>query len=185
MQAGTNALPLLVTAVLGATANGLFYVAYSIASSLDLVAYNFGMSLTVEGSRNESHLALYASQILRRALLLFIPGITLLCLAAPLVLAVFGPQYAQSSVSLLRLLLLAVLPRLVSTIFIAVSRVQRRVGRIVAVQAATSILVLSLSLLAMGHLGIVGVGVAYLISQTVVALAVLPSLLQLLQTARR
>jgi O-antigen/teichoic acid export membrane protein len=185
MQAGTNALPLLVTAVLGATANGLFYVAYSIASSLDLVAYNFGMSLTVEGSRNESHLALYASQILRRALLLFIPGITLLCLAAPLVLAVFGPQYAQSSVSLLRLLLLAVLPRLVSTIFIAVSRVQRRVGRIVAVQAATSILVLSLSLLAMGHLGIVGVGVAYLISQTVVASAVLPSLLQLLQTARR
>jgi O-antigen/teichoic acid export membrane protein len=185
LQAGTNALPLLVTVVLGATANGLFYVAYSIASSLDLVAYNFGMSLTVEGSRNESRLALYAGQILRRALLLFTPGITLLCLAAPLVLAVFGPQYAQSSVPLLRLLLLAVLPRLVSTIFIAVSRVQKRVGRIVAVQAATSILVLSLSLLAMGHFGIVGVGVAVLISQTVVALAVLPSLLRLLQTVRR
>jgi O-antigen/teichoic acid export membrane protein len=185
LQAGTNALPLLVTAVLGATANGLFYVAYSIASSLDLVAYNFGMSLTVEGSRNESRLALYAGQILRRALLLFIPGITLLCLAAPLVLALFGPQYAQSSVPLLRLLLLAVIPRLVSTIFIAVSRVQRRVGRIVAVQAATSILALSLSLLSMGRLGIVGVGVAYLISQTVVASAVLPSLLRLLQTVRR
>jgi O-antigen/teichoic acid export membrane protein len=185
LQAGTNALPLLVTAVLGATANGQFYVAYSISSSLDLVAYNFGMSLTVEGSRNESRLALYAGQILRRALLLFTPGIVLLCLAAPLLLAVFGPNYAQSGVPLLRLLLLAVLPRLVSTIFIAVSRVQRRVGRIVAVQAVTSILVVSLSLVGMERLGILGVGVANLISQTAVALAVLPSLVRLLRTVRR
>jgi O-antigen/teichoic acid export membrane protein len=185
LQAGTNALPLLVTAVLGATANGQFYVAYSISSALDLVAYNFGMSLTVEGSRDESRLALYAGQILRRALLLFTPGIALLYLAAPLLLAVFGQHYAQSGVPLLRLLLLAVLPRLVSTIFIAVSRVQKRVGRIVVVQAVTSILVVSLSLVAMDRLGILGVGVAYLISQTVVALAVLPSLVRFLRTVRR
>ena len=184
MQAGTNALPLLVVARLGAAANGLFYVAYAISTSLELVVYNFGMSLTVEGSRDESRLALYARQLLRRAFLLFTPAVALLCLTAPLLLAVFGQQYVRADATL-RLLAVAVLPKLLVTVFVAVSRVQKRVGRIVAVQALASTLVVSLSLVATGRLGILGVGVAYLISQTVVASAVLPSLLRLLRTATR
>lgn len=182
MQAGTNALPLLVTARLGAAANGRFYVAYAIGNALELVAYNFGVSLTVESSRDQSRLAFYTQQILRRGFLLFTPGVMLLWLAAPLLLSVFGKGYAQSSAALLRLLLLAVLPKLLVAIFVAVSRVRKRVGRIIVVQALTSTLVLSLSLALVGRLGILGVGVAYLISQAVVAAAVLPSLARLLRT---
>jgi O-antigen/teichoic acid export membrane protein len=184
MQAGTNALPLLVTARLGAAANGRFYVAYAIGNALELVAYNFGVSLTVESSRDQSRLAFYTQQILRRGFLLFTPGVTLLWLAAPLLLTVFGKGYAQSSATLLRLLLLAVLPKLLVAIFVAVSRVQKRVGRIIVVQALTSTLVLSLSLAFVGRLGILGVGVAYLISQALVAAAVLPSLVRLLRTVQ-
>jgi O-antigen/teichoic acid export membrane protein len=185
MQAGTNALPLLVTARLGAAANGRFYVAYAIGNALELVAYNFGVSLTVESSRDQSRLAFYTQQILRRGFLLFTPGVMLLWLAAPLLLTVFGKGYAQSSATLLRLLLLAVLPKLLVAIFVAVSRVQKRVGRIIVVQALTSTLVLSLSLAFVGRLGILGVGVAYLISQAVVAAAVLPSLVRLLRTVQQ
>jgi O-antigen/teichoic acid export membrane protein len=184
MQAGTNALPLLVTARLGATANGRFYVAYAIANALELVAYNFGVSLTVESSRDPSRLAFYTQQILRRGFLLFAPGIVLLGMASPLLLTVFGKDYAQSSAALLRLLLLAVLPKLLVAIFVAVSRVQKRIGRIIAVQALTSTLVLGLSLVSVGHLGILGVGVAYLISQAVVAATVSPSLVRLLRKAQ-
>jgi O-antigen/teichoic acid export membrane protein len=183
MQAGTNALPLLVTARLGAAANGRFYVAYAIAGSLELVAYNFGVSLTVESAREPSRLAFYTQQILRRGFILFTPGVALLCLTAPLLLAVFGKEYALSSVTLLRLLVLAVLPKLLVAVFVAVCRVQRRVDRIILVQALTSTLVLSLSLMLMGRLGIVGVGVAYLVSQAAVAAAVLPSLVRLVRTA--
>jgi O-antigen/teichoic acid export membrane protein len=184
MQAGTNALPLLVTARLGAAANGRFYVAYAIGNALELVAYNFGVSLTVESSRDQSRLALYTRQILRRGFALFTPGVMLLCLAAPLLLTVFGKGYAQSSATVLRLLLLAVLPKLVVAIFVATARVQKRIGRIVVVQALTSTLVLGLSLVAVGRLGILGVGLAYLISQAVVAAVVLPSLARLLRTVQ-
>jgi O-antigen/teichoic acid export membrane protein len=184
MQAGTNALPVLVTARLGAAANGLFYVAFAISTSLELVVYNFGMSLTVEASRDESRLPLYARQVLRRAYLLFTPGVALLCLAAPLILAVFGQEYVSSTATL-RLLALAVLPKLLISVFVAVSRVQRRVSRIVAVQAALSTLVLSLSLASTSRLGILGVAAAYLISQTVVAAAVLIPLIRLLRTVER
>jgi O-antigen/teichoic acid export membrane protein len=183
MQAGSNVLPLLVTARLGAVANGRFYVAYAVGGALELVAYNFGMSLTIESSRDQSRLALYTRQILRRGLLLFTPGVILLCLGAPLLLAAFGKEYAHASLMVLRLLVLAVLPKLLIAIFVAVCRVRKRVDRIIVVQAVTSTLVLSLSLASMGRIGIVGVGVAYLVSQTVVAAAVLPSLVRLMRTA--
>jgi O-antigen/teichoic acid export membrane protein len=141
------------------------------------------MSLTIESSRDQSRLALYTRQILRRGLLLFTPGVILLCLGAPLLLAAFGKEYAHASLMVLRLLVLAVLPKLLIAIFVAVCRVRKRVDRIIVVQAVTSTLVLSLSLASMGRIGIVGVGVAYLVSQTVVAAAVLPSLVRLMRTA--
>lgn len=183
MQAGTNALPLIVTARLGAEANGVFYVAWLLGGSLELVAYHFGTSLTVEAAADESRLAAYARQMLRRGLLLFVPAVVLLCVSAPLLLTLFGSGYAATGSGILRLFAIAVLPKLVLTVFVAASRVQRQVGRIIAVHAATTTLVLSLALVAMAEIGVVGVGVAYLAGQVVVAGAVLPSMIQLLRRA--
>ncbi|SIM50536.1 lipopolysaccharide biosynthesis protein [Micromonospora cremea] len=181
MQAGTNALPLIVTARLGAEANGVFYVAWLLGGSLELVAYHFGTSLTVEAATDESRLAAYARQVLRRGLLLFVPAVVLLCLSAPLLLALFGGDYASTGADTLRLFAVAVLPKLVLTIFVAASRVQRRVGRIIAVQASTSTLVVALALVAMAEVGVAGVGIAYLAGQIVVTAAVLPSMMRLLK----
>lgn len=183
MQAGTNALPLIVTARLGAEANAVFYVAWLLGSSVELVAYHFGTSLTVEAAADESRLAMYAKQVLVRGLLLFTPAVALLCVSAPLLLTLFGAQYASAGSDILRLFAVAVLPKLVVIIFVATSRVQRRVGRIILVQASVSALVVSLSLITMGHLGVFGVGVAYLTGQLVVAAAVLPSMARLWRAA--
>jgi O-antigen/teichoic acid export membrane protein len=179
MQAGTNALPLIVTARLGAEANGVFYVAWLLGSSVELVAYHFGTSLTVEAAADESRLAAYTRQVLRRGLLLFAPAVGLLCVSAPLLLTLFGERYAGAGSNTLRLFAVAVLPKLVVIVFVAASRVQRRVGRIILVNASASTLVLSLSLITMNDLGVTGVGVAYLTAQLVVAAAVLPALLRL------
>ncbi|GAA4573878.1 hypothetical protein GCM10023176_39740 [Micromonospora coerulea] len=181
MQAGTNALPLIVTARLGAEANGIFYVAWLLGGSLELVAYHFGTSLTVEAAADESRLAAYARQMLRRGMLLFVPAVVLLCVSAPLLLTLFGSDYASTGSDTLRLFAVAVLPKLVLTVFVAVCRVQRRVGRIIAVHASTSTLVVSLALVAMAEIGVAGVGVAYLAGQVVVAGAVLPSMVRLLR----
>jgi O-antigen/teichoic acid export membrane protein len=183
MQAGTNALPLIVTARLGAEANGVFYVAWLLGSSAELVAYHFGTSLTVEAAADESRLAMYTRQVLRRGLLLFTPVVVLLWVLAPLLLALFGARYADAGSNILRLFAVAVLPKLVLIVFVATSRVQRRVGRIMLVNASVSVLVVSLALITMGDLGVAGVGAGYLIGQLVVAAAVLPSLLRLLRTA--
>jgi O-antigen/teichoic acid export membrane protein len=183
MQAGTNALPVLVTARLGAEANGVFYVGWLLGTSLELVASHFGTSLTVAAAADEARLAGYARQMLRRGLLLFGPVALLLCLAATPLLGLFGTGYAAGG-AVLRLFAVAALAKLVLVVYLAACRVRRQVGRIIAVQATTSALVVGLALLTMGRLGVTGVGVAYLIGQVVVAAAVLPALARILRGAR-
>ncbi|HET8681671.1 MAG TPA: hypothetical protein VFM54_07330, partial [Micromonosporaceae bacterium] len=182
LQAGTNALPVLVTSVLGAGANAVFYVGWLVGCSMELVAYHFGTSLTVEGAAHPSRLAHYARDVLRRGLLLLGLGSLLLFACAPLLLAPFGGGYADASSTVLRLFALAVLPKFVVTVFVAACRLRQRVGPIVAVQAGTSTIVVSLALLGMGPFGVTAVGVAYLTAQLVAAAAVLPALVRLLRS---
>jgi O-antigen/teichoic acid export membrane protein len=118
---------------------------------------------------------------LRRGLVLFAAGALLLCLCAPVLLALFGSRYADESGAVLRLFALAVVPKFVVTVYVAVSRVQRRVGRIVLVQSATSVLVLSLALLTMPAWGVVGVAGSYLAAQVAACVAVLPRLARTLR----
>lgn len=183
MQAGTNALPVIVTAVLGAEANAEFYLGWLLGSSLELVAYHFGTTLTVAAAADEARLPGYARQVLRRGLVLFAPAVVLLVLLAPALLTLFGARYAGSGSAVLRLFAAAVLAKLVVVVFLAACRVRRQVGRIIAVQAITSTVVVTLALLGMPVLGVAGVGVAYLAGQVVAAAAVLPALVRLLRGA--
>ena len=181
LQCGTNGLPVLVTAVLGARANAIFYIGWMLGISAELVAYHFGTSLTVESARDESRLPAYARQVLVRGLLLFAPGAVLLCLAASILLGLFGGQFAADSDNVLRLFALAVVPKFVVTVFIAASRVRRRVGRIVLIQAVTSTIVVAGAWLTMPVWSVTGVAASYLAAQVVMAAAVLPALVRLLR----
>lgn len=182
LQAGTNALPVLVTGVLGAGANAVFYIGWLLGSSLELVAYHFGTSLTVESAANVSRLSRYARDVLRRGLLLLGVGSLILFVCAPLLLAPFGGEYADASSTVLRLFALAVVPKFTVTVFVAACRVRQRVGPIVGVHAVTSILVVSLAVAGMRSFGVAAVGAAYLTAQLVVAAAVLPALVRLLRS---
>lgn len=182
LQAGTTALPVLVTAVLGAGATAVFYVGWLLGTSIELVSYHFGTSLTVESAARPERLARYAAQVLRRGLLVFVPATVGLCLFAPVLLRLFGAHYVQDSATVLRLFALAALPKFLVTVFVATCRVRRLVGRIVAAQAVTSALVLTVGIGAMRWLGVAGLGVAYLVAQLAVAAAVAPALVALMRS---
>ena len=92
---------------------------------------------------------------------------------AGVILRLFGEQYQAEGEGLLRCLTLAVLPHGVNALYLSVARVRRQVGRVVIVQGALAGLSISLSLVLLGPLGILGVGVAWLVAQSTVALVVL------------
>jgi O-antigen/teichoic acid export membrane protein len=174
-HACTTALPLIVVAVAGAEANAKFYMSWTVATVLDLIAVNTALSLTVEGSLEPAALARRRRQALQRCMRLFLPAVAAVVLFAPMVLQAFGSEYANGS-TLLRLLALAVVPRAVVLLYLASLRVERRVGRVVVVQAIVCAGMLGATVVLLPVLQVEGVGVAWLATQLAMAAFALPAL---------
>jgi O-antigen/teichoic acid export membrane protein/LysM repeat protein len=162
-------LPLLVLHQLGPKANAYFAQPWLIASSLQLIAGNMAVSLTVEAATDRARLASYARRALVHTARLLVPLVALTLIGAPALLQLFGRAYAAEGAGLLRLLALGALPNLVNMLYLSVARVRNRVGAIVIVQAALCALTLGLSYPLLHRYGIIGVGIAWLSSQTLVA----------------
>jgi O-antigen/teichoic acid export membrane protein len=174
-------VPIIVAARAGVEANAYFYVAWVMRGAFDVALTGAAMSLTVEGARRQERLGALTRALTRRVVVLAVPLIAVLLVAAPVILAIYGPSYAAHSTTLLRLLALSMLPRIVIVIWISVMRVRRTLGRILAVESVLSILVVGLSAALVDRYGIVSLGVIQLLCQTAVAAALLPSFLALLR----
>ena len=170
MLAYRNLPPLLVLNSAGATASAFFYPPWLIASSALLVSTNLSTSLVVEGAAAQDQLALYTRQAIRQTARLVVPIAVLVFVAGPPLLHIFGAQYADSGGTLMRLLAVSLLPSSICVLSFGVARVQDHVRTILVNQVILAVLVLGLSALLLPPLGINGVGLGWLIAQTVVAL---------------
>jgi O-antigen/teichoic acid export membrane protein len=166
--------PILVMERAGAEMAGRFYIPWMLVQSLDLVAINVGMSLTVQGAHIQDQLPRMFRRVLLRTLVPVGLLVAVAIVAAPLVLTLFGADYANASVEAFRLLLLGSLLRVVITLAICAAWAERRPSRVVALQASLTVLVLPLAWRLTPALGATGAALAWTIGQAVVAgLAVL------------
>jgi O-antigen/teichoic acid export membrane protein len=168
-QAHIALVPILVVEQAGAGVGGRFYIPWMLAQSLDLVAVNVGMSLTVEGAHVQHGLPPMFRRVLGRTLVLVGLVAGLSALAAPLVLAVFGAGYASASVDPFRLLLLGSVFRVVITLAICAARAERRPSRVIALQAGLTAIVLPLAWWLTQGLGAGGAAWAWTIGQGAIA----------------
>ena len=78
--------------------------------------------------------------------------------------------------TLLRLLLVATLPQALVGLYLTVERVRADVRRVLVVEGVVVILVTVGAVVGMGRLGLIGVGWAWLVAQSIVAALVAPAL---------
>ncbi len=170
------ALPILVVAILGATQNAYFYIAFTIVATLELLADNIVTALTVEGIHANHRLRELTRAVGRRFVVLLLPATLLLILAAPIALLFFGRTYADHGTTVLRLLALASIFRGAIWLYMAVARIQGRGLALLAVSAATSIGTLVFTSVFAHAWGLNGVGFGWLVSNVLVAIVVVPLL---------
>ncbi len=170
----TIAMPLIVTGRLGADAGAIFYVAWTIVLVFDSIALSLGSSLLVEGSFDPTRLADHSRRIARRGALLLLPIIVAIVVLAPLVLAIFGPEYSEESTPVLRLLALGLLPRAVIIFFTSVARVRGEVRFVLVVVVATTALILVLVYLLSARFGLMGFAAGWVLGYSIPALAICP-----------
>ena len=106
LQAPSLLLPLVVTTMLSATANGSFYISWMIASFIFMVPTALSTVLFAVSAADTSVLAQKIRQTLGISLLIGLVANFFLFLLAPAILSLFGPQYVEHAVSVLRILAL-------------------------------------------------------------------------------
>jgi len=171
--AAISLLPIIIVVRVGATANAYFYLSWTIAYTLYLVSRNMGMSLITEAATDQRKLNLYSYRTFIQTARLLVPLVIIIVLAAPNILRLFGKSYSIEGATLLRLLCLSALPNIVTSIYTSVVRVQRRMKKLVLILTVPYMLVIVLSYLLMNAYGVVGVGIAWLASQSLVAVILL------------
>ena len=178
-------LPVIIITQVGATKSAHFYIVWIIAASLQLVPLQMVTSLVVETAadpaafrRQARHLVIQMARILGPV------GIVLL-LGADWMLQIFGRGYAEDGAGLLRLLVISLIPDAVIVLYFGYARVRARVRGIVIGQAVLAGSILGLSALLLPGFGLTGVGIAYLASQTGLALVLLATtILPMLRPSR-
>ncbi|TQC51200.1 hypothetical protein EEB14_00720 [Rhodococcus sp. WS4] len=186
-------IPVLVAMRVEPHTYAYFFLAWAIASMMNLVAVNMAVSMAVEGVCDPSSLADYCRSALTRALGLLLVGVVGISLAAPYTLGLLGIGYLDA-VPLLQLLAFASLPSAVVDIYLGTLRARSKRRRIIAVQSLRAVAVLGLVVvlehyhqvfLHFGDPRLTAVGAAVLLGQLVAMLAVLPELGRLLGWRRR
>jgi O-antigen/teichoic acid export membrane protein len=166
--APAQVLALMVVHQLGAEANALFYVAFTIAGILFSIPTMASTSLLAEGSSDERSLRQHVRHSLKLAFAILIPGTAFTVLGAKYLLLPFGGGYADAA-NLLRLMAVASLPLALNVIYLGVKRVEMRVGTVVLISGLTAALTLGLSWVLLPRMGIEGAGVAWLVGQVITA----------------
>jgi O-antigen/teichoic acid export membrane protein len=177
-------LPLLVIRVAGVAENAYFYMSATIGFALYLISPNMGSSLIVEAVRDQAKLSVYSRKVFLQTLRIVVPLAGILIIGAPLILRIFGDNYAIEGSLLLRLLALSAIPNVVNTLYVSVARAQGRSGVVFVVSALLSGSILVLSYIFLTMYGIAGVGLAWTISQGICAVILFITQLRPLWAAR-
>lgn len=168
--AALGIIPLMVLAETGKTDAGYFQAAWLIAFTIFQLSSNAAYALLAENSYEESSLQRNSVQAGLLSLALSAPGIAIGVIGAPLLLLIYGSDYADNSSSVMRVLLIAALPNIVHQIYIGRLRSQAKMLAVVVLETALSVLVIGLSAILLPRYGIIGVGYAWLVGLTLLAL---------------
>lgn len=164
-QAWTYLLPVLITAALGASVNALFYTSFLFSSTIDQIAANYASPLTVEGAHAPDEIASLIRHAFRHIFAIILPTVAALLIMSPWLLRAFGDKYV-SGVPLLDMLLIACIPKAISTVYYAYCRVQRKTHRSAVIQACVCTATLSGVVLLAHPFGLIGVGVVIVVVQS-------------------
>jgi O-antigen/teichoic acid export membrane protein len=164
-------LPILVVWQLGLVPAAYFYTSWMVLVGIEAVLDSIGSSLIVEGARDRDALHGLRRSATRVTALIVAAAVVIGIPFAPLLLRVIGQEYADHGTTLFRLLILAVPLRAIVVLHLSAARVQKRGRVVLGYQGGNAVLLIAGSVLALGPLGIDGVGWVFLAVQVLLLTA--------------
>jgi len=155
--------------VLGAEKNAYFFIAWQISLLLLAIPRWTSVSLLAEGSYNQEELVWNAKRAMKFILILLAVAIAGIFLFGKYLLWIFGEEYARNSLDVLLILVLGSVPFAFNVIYASIKRVQKEVKPVIWIYASIAVITLVGSYLLARSIGIVGVGIAWVLANVVIA----------------
>lgn len=167
------ALPIIVLDLKGDNAAGIFYIAFTVGNFLLQVPIALSVSFFVEGVYGEN----MRRNIVRSGtamVALLIPGIILFWVFGGYILSFFGQSYASTdAINLLRLVAVSSLVYAVYSLFQPVLNIRMEIKALILLNLIILVLLVGLSYLFIGWMGIMGVGYALICTFFMVDIVIL------------
>ncbi len=172
-------VPIVVAAVLSAHDNAMFSVAWINTSLAFAIPFAFSSVLYAAGNA-EPH----AARVKLRQMLMIGAAASALAgmafwLAAPWVMQRFGNDYVIAATFAIRVIVLAVFPVLIKSLWVTMQRINGRMSRALRLVSAGGLLELGLPIAGGLMYGLNGACIAWLISQVILAAAYMVPLLRI------
>lgn len=162
-------LPILITNQLGEVYSGYFYIDMMIAGAIYTIPISVSQVALAHGSKDITNVKNSLKKALKIIMLILLPAVLFISFFGPLILSIFGQEYADGGYTALVLLILASIPITFKLLLNAVFNIQHRIRTIIILNTLTVVVVIGLSLALMPR-GLNGVALAWLIGETVGAL---------------
>lgn len=159
-------LPVLVAARLSPTANAYYYTADRVGSFFFVASSAVAVSLFAEGSHTSHNLSRKVRSSAAIIGMIFGPGMLICLLGGRYILLVFGSDYAQHGLLLLRIAAVAAIPDAITNVYMSVLRVQNRLRFAALINLGMGVLTLVLAWILLPIVGIAGAELAFLVAQT-------------------
>jgi O-antigen/teichoic acid export membrane protein len=168
-KAPDTLMTLIVVNVLGPVIGSYFFVVWSINAGLRALASSSATSLLMEGAQRPALLAEYARRSLRLGLMLAAGMAVVVSVCSQLILLFYGPEYVERSTVLFVLLSMSLVPNVLASILVSVLRINGKLVPLLLVTGGDLIVGLLLVYVCMLQLGLLGVGIGWLLSRILIA----------------
>lgn len=164
-----SVLPVLVFSQISPAASAYFFIAWTIAGTLSVVGRALGSALFAEGSHNQENLEKDTVRSMLYGALILIPGVIAVAFLGKPVLSLFGEAYGNNGAALTTLLAASAIPLTVYRILAGVLKGRSQISQLTVVTIIDVVLHIGLSVWLVSSMGLMGIGIAKLVSHMVAA----------------
>ena len=157
-------LPIIVSIRLSPVDNAYYYTTARVSDFFLSVSAAVAVSLFAEGSHKSDELSHKVRSSARIIGILLVPTMLLCFFGGGYVLSVFGANYARHGLLLLRIDVTSTIPDAITSVYISVLRVQKRLRFAAILNLGMAALTVALSWILLPIMGIAGQGLAYLLA---------------------
>ncbi len=168
-------LPVLVTALLSAQANGYFYIAYTIAGLAQAIPAAFAIALYATESKGRRAISDRVLLAFRLSLAAGVIANLVTFVGADLLLSIFGASYAAEASGVLRILMLGVFPIIVNSLYIPIARLEGTLLRATLLELAGMAVELTCVTVGGRAAGLNGVAAGWLIGLSLSVIPLVPT----------